>query len=155
MSNCSHVAADRCCFVFFVTLCMASVPPVCANGPWISHGPLRVAADGHYLEHEDGTPFLLLADTAWHLRTLSEPDIDAYLQDREEKQFNVVMADFRRRWNPLDSADTEAQWGKNDYIVDQAAERGLYVVVIAGWGSSLQALSSKEMRDYRQLIGTR
>ena len=97
----------------------------------------------------------LLADTAWHLRTLSESQIDAYLRDRADKQFNVVMADFRRGLKPQDDAGAESHWVKNDYIVDQAAKRGLYVVVIAGWGSTFKHLSAKQMHDYGRQLGTR
>ena len=41
------------------------VVSVFAADPFAAHGKLRVAKSGTYLEHADGTPFFVLADTAW------------------------------------------------------------------------------------------
>ena len=37
------------------------------------HGPVRVSRDNYSLEHDDGTPFFWLADTAWNGALLSTP----------------------------------------------------------------------------------
>ena len=56
------------------------------------HGPVRVSRDGHYLQHEDGTPFFWLGDTAWNGALLSMPDEwAAYLQERYQQRFTVVQ----------------------------------------------------------------
>lgn len=55
------------------------------------HGPVRVARSGFTLEHDDGTPFFWLADTAWNGALLSTPkDWDFYLQTRARQKFNAV-----------------------------------------------------------------
>lgn len=140
--------------------------PVTAVGPWEAHGPLRVTEDGHRVQHEDGTPFFFMADTAWKLRSLSKAEIDVYLSDRAAKEFNVVMASFM---GDRDQAFTgarpyaqvqlaEAWWAHNDYIVDKAAENGLYVVVIAGWGNHFQQLFAdmpQGMYEYGRILGRR
>ncbi len=52
---------------------MSTAPPA-----WdLAHGDLRVSADGRWLVHTGGTPFLWLADTAWellHRLTLDETE---------------------------------------------------------------------------------
>src|SRR5260370_41875289 len=56
------------------------------------HGPVRVAAQGHYLQHSDGTPFFYLADTAWNGALLSnEGDWADYLADRAAKGFTAIQ----------------------------------------------------------------
>jgi hypothetical protein len=51
---------------------------------------LPAAAPWDTLQQADGAPFFFPADTAGHLRSLSEADIDAYPRDWAAKQFNVV-----------------------------------------------------------------
>ena len=36
-----------------------------AQSPWQQHGKLEVSANGHYIQHRDGTPFLWIGDTGW------------------------------------------------------------------------------------------
>jgi len=53
----------------FMIVCVMAVGMLAAArsgaaAPWDAHGRLRVTPDGHYLQHEDGTPFFWLADTA-------------------------------------------------------------------------------------------
>jgi hypothetical protein len=131
-------------------------PALHAAHPWDAHGRLRVSADGRTLQHADGTPFFLLADTAWHLRTLSPADLETYLRDRAEKKFNVVMADFHHGTKVDDAVPLSAEhWAKNDAMVDRAAHHGLYIIVIAGWGSSLRNYSPQRMHAYGRELGLR
>jgi hypothetical protein len=56
------------------------------------HGPVRVARSGRHLEHEDGTPFFWLADTAWNGALLSTPaEWDHYLRERQRQKFTAVQ----------------------------------------------------------------
>jgi hypothetical protein len=135
-----------------------------AETPWEQHGPLRVSANGRIVEHTDGTPFLWLGDTAWHLYTLREADIDRYLRDRAGKGFNVVhvmaaKGDLSRREFGFATAPAlnsvylhmnarghipfismspitlnEEYWKSIDHIVKSAARYGLYVCLTAIWG---------------------
>lgn len=58
-----------------------------------SHGNLRVTADGHRLEHTDGTPFLYLGDTAWELfHRLNREEAETYLEKRRGQGFTVIQA---------------------------------------------------------------
>ncbi|MBI5385812.1 MAG: DUF4038 domain-containing protein [Verrucomicrobia bacterium] len=56
------------------------------------HGPVRVSADGFYLQHDDGTPFFFLSDTAWNGALLStEADWSLYLKERSRQKFSAVQ----------------------------------------------------------------
>ena len=57
-----------------------------------SHGPVRVAPNGRSLIHQDGTPFLFLADTAWNGPLLSSrPDWAMYIKERTRQKFTAVQ----------------------------------------------------------------
>ena len=56
------------------------------------HGPIRVARDRRHFEHEDGTPFFWLADTAWNGPLMSTPaDWNYYLSRRKLQRFTAVQ----------------------------------------------------------------
>lgn len=58
-----------------------------------SHGKLKVSDNKRFLQHEDGTPFFYLGDTAWELfHRLNREDADIYLTDRAKKGFTVIQA---------------------------------------------------------------
>lgn len=62
------------------------------NNPLYEHGAVRVAGNGRHLEHADGTPFFLLADTTWAGPMRSTPmEWDLYLADRATKRFSAVL----------------------------------------------------------------
>jgi hypothetical protein len=148
-----------------VALLAGSLFAAAAPAPWAAHGRLRVSADGRTLQHADGTPFFWLADTAWHLRSLAPSDLDVYLRDRAAKRFNVVMANFMHGGSGLKSTKPHpkiefdpAWWAHNDRMVDEAAKHGLYVVVIAGWGTQFRGFATdmpRLMHDYGRQIGER
>ena len=71
--------------------------------PWTAHGALEVSADGHFLQHSDGTAFFWLGDTAWRLPVLSPNDVEYYLANRVQKGFNVIqLNDHRLKAGGLD-----------------------------------------------------
>ncbi len=56
------------------------------------HGPVKVADDGRYLAHADGTPFFYLADTCWNGPLLSDDDEwRQYVETRTEQGFTAVQ----------------------------------------------------------------
>jgi hypothetical protein len=71
-----------------------------ALGLWSSFGvalaapawPLKVHADGRHLETQNGTPFLIAADTAWCMvNGLTDGEIDTYLAARKAQGFNAIQ----------------------------------------------------------------
>ena len=56
------------------------------------HGFWRMSPSGRQLEHADGTPALMVADTAWALPWRATPEqVEVYARDRQAKGFNAVL----------------------------------------------------------------
>ncbi|MEQ8704982.1 MAG: DUF4038 domain-containing protein [Phaeodactylibacter sp.] len=114
---------------------------------------LRVAANGRYLEKENGAPFFYLGDTAWELfHRLDREDAATYLRDRAGKGFNVIQAVVLAEIDglfipnpyghvPLDNLDpkkpVEGYFEHVDYIVEQAERLGLYIGMLPTWGDKV------------------
>lgn len=117
-----------------------------AEGP----SPIKVSENGRYLVHSDGTPFFYLGDTAWELfHRLNREEAERYLTNRAEKGFTVVQAVViaeisglkkgnaygDKPFHELDAArPNEKYFAHVDWIVDQAAAKGLYVGMLPTWG---------------------
>jgi hypothetical protein len=133
------------------------LPAVLSAGAWLTafasavdHGPLRVDVTHRFLEHADGTPFFYLGDTAWTLLSrLSRDDASLYLANRAAKGFSVIQAVIIAPDGgltvpnangdlPLDGGDlgrpNEAYFKHVDFVVDRAAELGLYMGLLPAWG---------------------
>jgi len=110
--------------------------------------PIHVSPDGHYFVKADGTPFFWQADTAWGIFNHAAPaDVDAYLNDRQAKGFNVIQGvialwDYRQKRNadgelPFVNGDlgqiNEAYYRNVDAILDQVAAHGMYMAVLPFW----------------------
>lgn len=121
-------------------------------------GPLRVSADGHFLQYADGRPFFWLGDTAWELfHRLDRDEADLYIADRAAKGYTVIQAVALAEMDGLgtpnayghlplvdrdpsrpDMRDGEANdyWDHVDYIVGKIGEAGMYVGLLPTWGSN-------------------
>jgi hypothetical protein len=116
----------------------------------IADKSLIVSPNHRYLVKPDGSPFFYLADTAWELfHRLSRSEADHYLQDRAAKSFTVIQAvvlaelDGLNTPNPaghrplIDNDPTrpnEAYFDDVDWIVNRAAELGLFIGMLPTWG---------------------
>src|SRR5262245_53834381 len=92
--------------LYSLFLSVAGLSLVVAAEPFDTHGPLRVAESGSHLEHADGTPFFVLADTCWTGPALStEKDWQTYLADRKKKGFTAVQFNMVSPWRtaPVDA----------------------------------------------------
>lgn len=121
-----------------------------------SHGALKVSDNKRFLQHEDGTPFLYLGDTAWELfHRLNREEADFYLENRAKKGFTVIQAvalaelDGHNVPNPYDhlpfinmdpsrpavkEGPENDYWDHVDYIVNKANELGMYIGFLPTWG---------------------
>lgn len=125
----------------------------------VSNGPLKVSDNKRFLVHENGKPFYWLGDTAWELfHRLNREEADKYLKNRAEKGFTVIQAvalaelDGVRDPNPygeipLENNDPtkprEAYFKHVDYIIDRAAELGLYIALLPTWGDKLSKVGGR------------
>jgi hypothetical protein len=59
---------------------------------WQAHGALKATPNSHYVQHEDGTPFLWVGDTAWGMmQYLTREEVDTYLDNRQKLGFSVIQ----------------------------------------------------------------
>jgi len=143
---------------------------------------LRVSANGRYLMTEKGAPFFWLGDTGWLLLTkLNREDADKYLEDRRQKGFNLVQVMVVHELNdvnvygdsalakgniampkttPGNSFSDPAQydyWDHVDYIVNKAAEKGIYIALVPVWGSVVKSgkVSEARARAYAEFLAGR
>jgi len=93
--------------------------PSDASGRFLRHGPVRVSENGRYLEHEDGTPFFWVMDTAWSGALKSTAaDWQTYLADRVSKAFTGIQF-VTTQWRAArsDRQDQRAYSGYEDIAI--------------------------------------
>ena len=131
--------------MFFTSAVYAGIP--------FTHGNLKVDGSGRYLEHDDGTPFLYMGDTAWEmLSRLTYEDACAYMDNRVGKGINVIQTVLLselvgvrdttaigvpqlidgdvRRPNPCYLAHV-------DSVLAYAERIGLYLAILPTWGDKV------------------
>jgi hypothetical protein len=141
---------------------------------------LKVSANKRYLVTADGKPFFWLGDTAWELfHRLNREEADKYLKNRADKGFTVVQAvalaelDGLHDRNPYgdtplendDPTKPKEEYFKHvDYIIDKAAELGLYIGLLPTWGDKIfkstwgtgpEIFNVDNARTYGNWIGNR
>ncbi|HPR31197.1 MAG TPA: glycoside hydrolase family 140 protein [Prolixibacteraceae bacterium] len=143
---------------------------------------LRVSENHRYLETENGDPFFWLGDTGWLLFSkLNREEADIYLSDRKEKGFNVIQVmvlhelevknpygDFalvnKNVAEPLTTegcnySDTLEYdfWDHVDYIIDLAAEKGIFMALVPVWGSNVKSghVSVEQAEVYAKWLANR
>ncbi len=124
--------------------------------PWkgksvdLSHGKLKVSDNKHFLVFEDGTPFFYLGDTGWELfHRLNKDDTEKYLENRRSKGFTVIQAVVLAELDGLNTPNAEgnkpligndplklneAYWKHVDWVINKAAEKGIFIGLLPTWG---------------------
>jgi hypothetical protein len=114
---------------------------------------LRVSDNKRYLVTVDNKPFFWLGDTGWELfHRLTREEADLYLKNRADKGFTVIQAVALAEMEglhdpnaygeiPLENDDPtkprEAYFQHVDYIINKAAELGLYIGLLPTWGDKV------------------
>jgi hypothetical protein len=120
------------------------------KNPLYAHGPLRRSQDRTHLVHDDGTPFLWLADTAWGGPLMSDDkEWDTFLRDRAQKRFNVVQVmgtqniaaagdrTGRQAFFDREKIGVEpAFWQRLDRRFDAANDAGLVMAPSFSWAAA-------------------
>lgn len=143
--------------------------------PFLSFGqsktlPLKISKDGHFFQTSDGQPFFWLGDTGWLLFTnLNESEVDQYLDDRQEKGFNVIQAMLLPKLAAVNQKGDSALLKSNlsqpqqqyfdfvESVVDKAAARGLYMALVPVWGGAVKEgkVSPAAATAYAHFLATR
>lgn len=143
---------------------------------------LNVSENGRYLTTDDGKPFFWLGDTGWLLfNKLDREEAEQYLENRKQKGFNVVQAmvlhtvpsvnvygdssivnkDIARPLvtdgNNPEVAEEYDYWDHIDYIIDQAAKKGIYMALVPVWGSPVKdgKVSVEQTTKYATFLAER
>jgi hypothetical protein len=160
--------------------CNATEPKV-AERPW-DNGRLIVSENGRFLQHQDGRPFFWQGDTAWLLFIkLTRSEAQTYLDNRRQKGFNVIQVmvlhglpqlnvygdsalvdddPARPLTTPGNNPEIASEydyWDHVDFIVDQAAERGIYLAMVPAWGGIVKhgQLNINNVRTYARWLAER
>lgn len=121
---------------------------------------LRVGSTHRFLEYADGAPsrhsvpFFYLGDTAWEmLHRLNREEATMYLDNRAAKGFTVIQVVALAELDGLNTPNAygdvplhdndparpnEPYFAHVDYVVDKAAQLGLFMGLLPTWGSHWQ-----------------
>jgi hypothetical protein len=139
-----------------------------AAQPGLPH--LRVSPDKRFLQTEKGEPFFWLGDTGWLLLTrLTNEQTDQYLEDRRKKGFNVIQVMLVHGLTDTDAygdsalnnkslfSPGEAYWQHLDYVVNKAAEKGIYLALVPIWGGVVKAAktTTEQAKAYATFLAHR
>lgn len=153
MSNlCSEVSSRRrgSFYLLFAVSLLALLTTNLAAQPVVPPVGLKVSSNQRFLMTTEGQPFFYLGDTAWELfHRLNRERAEKYLKDRAAKGFTVIQAvvlaelDGLKDPNPYGQTPlfgndptrpNERYFEHVDWIVNKAAEVGLYIGMLPTWG---------------------
>jgi hypothetical protein len=145
-------------------------------------GRLKISPNKRYFTTETGKPFFWLGDTGWLLFSkLNREDAEKYLEDRRVKGFNVIQVMVLHSLSVVDAYGDSAlihknvatprvtagstfgdkaqydYWDNVDYIVDKAAEKGIYIAMVPVWGSNVKSggVNQQQAKLYAEFLAKR
>src|SRR5215216_1310869 len=143
---------------------------------------LKISSNKRFFTNQKGDPFFWLGDSGWLLFSkLDREDAEKYLEDRKQKGFNIIQAMVlhtvvavnvygdsalinknvsKPRTTPGSSFSDTSQydfWDHVDYIIDIAAQKGLYMALVPVWGTNVKNgwISREEARSYANWLAMR
>jgi hypothetical protein len=144
---------------------------------------LKISANKRFFQTADGKPFFWLGDTGWLLFVkCNREDAIYYLETRRQQGFNVVqvmvlhdMNNTKNAYgnnalinddvskpnvnpgNNFKKADEYDYWDHIDFIVDEAAKRGIYMAMVPVWGSNVKAgkVNVQQAEAYAKFLANR
>jgi Protein of unknown function (DUF4038)/Putative collagen-binding domain of a collagenase len=142
--------------------------------------PLKISANKRYFQTADGKPFFWLGDTGWLLFIkCKKEDAIKYLDDRKEKGFNVIQVMLIHDINlgvnvygdsSIHNKDVSqlvvkdehvvddlqySYWDHVDFIIDEAAKRGIYMGLVPVWGGNIKHVTVEQAKVYAAFLANR
>ncbi|MEZ5400593.1 MAG: glycoside hydrolase family 140 protein [Bryobacteraceae bacterium] len=135
--------------------------------------PLQISPNHRYLQTSGGKPFFWLADTGWLLfHKLTREESVRYLDTRQAQGYNVIQvmvlhtAAARNVYgksalieNDPARPNTEpgGYWDHVDWVIEQAADKGIYMALVPAWGSLANAgqLNADNVETYTRFLANR
>jgi len=126
--------------------------------------PVLKISPNHRFFTADAKPFFWLGDTGWLLFSkLNREDAEKYLEIRHKQGFNVIQVMVIHSLSETnaygDSAlinknittphiDNSANnyWSNIDWVLNKAAEKGMYVAMVPIWGSVVKAAHTNQLQ---------
>lgn len=145
-----------------------------AQKPW-DNGRLVISSNNRYLQFENGRPFFWLGDTGWLVpQHLDRAEVEYYFNKCRRAGYNMVqiqVMDAVPSYNiygqqslpygwDFTKADPEgvySYWDHLDYIVRKAEQNGIYIGMVAIWGSQAQAgnINAEQAKAYGKFLAER
>jgi hypothetical protein len=143
---------------------------------------LKISENRRYFTHQDGKPFIWLADTDWTLaQRVKWDDVEYLMQKRKSQGFTVLQIvaldpeQDREMRNPAGekallnndlNKPNERYFEYLDWILDKAEEYGFYVLLLPVWGElvvghnwmgefSEKIVTEENSYEYGRWIGNR
>src|SRR5688572_1113377 len=143
---------------------------------------LKVSANKRYFVTGNNQPFFWLGDTGWLLFIkCNREETVQYLQTRKEQGFNVVQvmvlhglqaknvygdsalinqnvaSPVVTKGNSFSDNLAYDFWDHVDFVIDEAAKRGIYMALVPVWGSNVKdgKVSVKQAEEYAKFLATR
>lgn len=160
--------------IFRLSLLMYAINVNAVDLPW-SHGDLKVTWDGRYFCHGDGTPFFWMGDTGWLLpERLDREEAVEYLSGASAAGFNVVQVQVINGvpaynayghcshpsgydFSSVENEGNDGYWQHLDYIIDKAADEGIYIGMVCIWGGLVKGgkMNVDEAEAYGSFLANR
>ena len=141
---------------------------------------LKISANKRFFQTADGMPFFWLGDTGWLLFIkCKREDAIKYLDDRKQKGFNVIQVmlihDVKLAVNVYGDSSIRngdvskpvtadeniiddlkyTYWDHVDYIIDEAAKRGIYMALVPVWGGNIKYINEAQAKIYATFLANR
>ncbi len=134
--------------------------------------PLQISANKRYFATKDGKPFFWLGDTGWLLfKKCTKEESIKYLDDRQQRGFNVIQVMLLHELTVGDAygdsalknkniatpniAPKYSYWDNVDFVVDEAAKRGIYMALVPVWGGNIKNVSVEQAKTYAAFLAKR
>ena len=145
-----------------------------AGKPW-DNGKLKVSDNQRYLQFDNGQPFFWQGETGWLLpERLDRAEAEWYLQSCAKAGYNVVQVQTIDGvpainiygqmsnidgWNfkDINKKGVYGYWDHMDFIVDMAAQHGIYIGMVCIWGGLVKdgKLSVEDAKKYGTFLANR
>ena len=145
-----------------------------ADKPW-RNGKLKVSENHRFLQFDNGRPFFWQGETAWLLpERLDRAEASYYLQRCREAGYNMVQIQVMDgvpsyniygqmslvdgfNFDGINKKGVYGYWDHLDYIIDKAAENGIYVGMVCIWGSMIKAekINAQQAKAYGRFLADR
>ena len=142
-----------------------------AQKPW-DNGKLKVSDNQRFLQFENGKPFFWQGETPWLMpERLNRDEVAFYLKSCQEAGYNVAqiqvingvpayniygVPSHDSKGNPFTAAPS-SYWDHLDYIIDTAADNGIYIGMVCVWGGLVKSgkMNTEQAKTYGTFLANR